>query len=352
MVSTELRRAAVSFLKERGLSERRSCVLIGTSRSGLRYQAHPRDDSDLAERLREIARRHKRYGYRRALALLRRDQLKVNHKRVQRVWQQLGLPCPVRQRRKRSQHPGPVPQEALHPNHVWTYDFVCDTTSDSRTLKFLTVVDEFTRECLAIKVAHRLPAQAVMEVLRWVFAERGVPAYLRSDNGPEFIAKAIQGWLKERQVKPHYIEPGSPWQNAYGESFNGKFRDECLNMELFYSVSEAEPVVETWRRDYNTQRPHSSLNYQTPAEFRAAWDKQCALKSESPQSEPVSLALSRGLYGAHKEGQGTTPCPPQPSSGAALRSLSSGAVSSGQTQTSIAPTGSRCIMTLAEEAKP
>ncbi len=352
MVSTELRRAAVSFLKERGLSERRSCVLIGMSRSGLRYQAHPRDDSDLAQRLREIARQHKRYGYRRALALLRRDRLKVNHKRVHRVWKQIGLQCPIRHRRKRSQHPGPVPQEALHPNHVWTYDFVFDTTSDSRTLKFLTLVDEFTRECLAIKVARRLPAKAVIEVLRSVFAERGVPEYLRSDNGPEFIAKAIQGWLKERQVKTHYIEPGSPWQNAYGESFNGKFRDECLNMEVFYSVSEAETVVETWRRDYNTQRPHSSLNYQTPAEFRAAWDKQSALKSESPQAEPVSLSLSRGLYVAHKEGQGSTPCPPQPSSAAALRSLSSGAVSSEQTQTSIAQMGSRCIMTLAEEAKP
>ena len=335
MVSTELRRAAVSFLKERGLSERRSCVLIGTSRSGLRYQAHPRDDRALAQRLREIARRHKRYGYRRALALLRRDRLRVNHKRVHRVWKQIGLQCPIRHRRKRSQHPGPVPQEALHPNHVWTYDFVFDTTSDSRMLKFLTLVDEFTRECLAIKVARRLPAKAVIEVLRWVFAERGVPEYLRSDNGPEFIAKAIQGWLKERQVKTHYIEPGSPWQNAYGESFNGKFRDECLNMEVFYSVPEAETVVETWRRDYNTQRPHSSLNYQTPAEFRAAWDKQCALKSESPQSEPVSLSLSRGLYVAYKEGQGSTPCPPQPSSAAALRSLSSGAVPSGQTQASI-----------------
>ena len=199
--------------------------------------------------------------------------------------------------------------------------------------------------------------------MRWVFAERGVPEYLRSDNGPEFIAQAIQGWLKERQVKTHDIEPGSPWQNAYGESFNGKFRDECLNMEVFYSVPEAETVVETWRRDYNSQRPHSSLNYQTPAAFRAAWDKPCALKSESPQSEPVSLALSRGLYVAHKAGQGSTPCPPQPSSAAALceaprsaaewaESLSSGAVSSGQTQTRIAQMGSRCIMTLAEEAKP
>ncbi len=247
MVSTELRRAAVSFLKQRGLSERRSCVLIGLSRSGLRYQAHPRDDKDLPERLREIARRHKRYGYRRALALLRRDRLRVNHKRVHRLWKQSGLQCPVRRKRKRSQHSGSVPQEATHSNHVFTYDFVFDTTADSRTLKFLTLVDEFTRECLAIKVERRLPAKAVIEVLERVLVERGVPEYLRSDNGPEFIAKAIQWWLTQRQVKTHYIEPGSPWQNAYGESFNGKFRDECLNMEVFYSLAEATTIVESWR---------------------------------------------------------------------------------------------------------
>jgi putative transposase len=258
-------------LKDQGLSERRSCVLMGVSRSGFRYQGHPRDDSDLAERLRQISRRHKRYGYRRALALLRRDRLKVNHKRVHRVWKRIGLQCPVRHKRKRSQHLAGVPQEATHPNHVWTYDFVFDTTFDSRTLKFLTLVDEFTRECLAIKVGRRLPAKAVIEVLEQVFAERGVPQYLRSDNGPEFIAKAIQSWLKKCQVKTHYIEPGSPWQNAYGESFNGRFRDECLNMEVFYSLAEAATIVEMWRQSYNQERPHSSLGYRTPAEFAAGW---------------------------------------------------------------------------------
>jgi len=271
MVSTELRRTAVGFLKERGLSERRSCVLTGLSRSGLRYHAQPRDDTDLTERLREIARRHKRYGYRRALALLRRERLQVNHKRVHRLWKQVGLQRPVHRRRRRGQHPGAVPQEATHPNHVWTYDVVFDTTSDGRTLKFLTLIDEFTRACLAIEVARRLPAKAVIEVLEPVFAARGVPEYLRSDNGPEFIAKAIQRWLKERQVKTHYIEPGSPWQNAYGESFNGKFRDECLNMEVFYSLAEAQTIVEIWRQSYNNERPHSSLAYQTPAEFVASW---------------------------------------------------------------------------------
>jgi putative transposase len=241
MVSTELRRAVVSFLKERGLSERRSCVLAGLSRSGLRYQAHPRDNTDLAERLREIACRHKRYGYRRALALVCRDQLKVNHKRVHRLCKQIGLQCPVHRKRKRSQHSGLMPQEATRPNHIWTYDFVLDTTSDSRTLKFLTLVDEFTRECLTIKVERRLPAKAVVEVLELVFAGRGVPEYLRSDNGPEFIAKAIQRWLKQRQVKTHYIEPGSPWQNAYGRA----------------STASSATSASTWRCSTASLRPQS-----------------------------------------------------------------------------------------------
>jgi putative transposase len=289
MVSTELRRAAVSFLRERGLSERRGCVLAGVSRSGLRYQAHPRDDNDLAERLREIARRHKRYGYRRALALLRRGQLKVNHKRVYRLWKQIGLQCAVRRKRKRSLHPGSAPQEATHPHHVWTYDFVFDTTSDTRTLKFLNLVDEFTRECLAIKVERRLPAKAVIEVLEQVFTERGVPEYLRSDNGPEFIAKAIQRWLTQRQVQTHYIEPGSPWQNAYGESFNGKFRDECLNMEVFYSLAETATIIQSWRHGYNHERPHSSLAYQTPAEFAATWRLLSGTLEQSPQRAEIGL---------------------------------------------------------------
>ncbi len=210
---------------------------------------------------------------------------------MHRLWKQIGLQCPVRRKRKRSQHPGSVPQVATHPNHVWTYDFVFDTTSDSRTLKFLTLVDEFTRECLAIKVERRLPAKAVIEVLDQVLIERGVPEYLRSDNGPEFIAKAIQRWLTQRQVQAHYIEPGSPWQNAYGESFNGKFRDECLNMEVFYSLAEAATIVESRRHSYNYERPHSSLAYQTPAQFAAIWRLLSGTMERSPQGNEMSLSL-------------------------------------------------------------
>jgi putative transposase len=274
---------AVIFLKQRGLSERRSCVLIGLSMSGLPYQAHPRGDSDLAERLRQITQRHKRYGYRQALALLRRDQINVNHKRVHRLWKQNGLQCPTRCKRKRSQHPGSVPLEATYPNQILTYDFVFDTTFDRHTLKFLTLLDEFTQECLAIRVERRLPAKRVIDVLEQVFAWRGAPEYLRSDNGREFVAEAIQCWLKGRQVKTHYIEPGSPWQNAYGESFNGKFLDECLNMEVFYNPHEAEIVVEMWRKSYNNERPHSSLSYQTPDEFATGWHLRSGTLDSSQQ---------------------------------------------------------------------
>jgi putative transposase len=336
MVSTQLRRQAVDFLKRRGLSERRSCVLARLSRSSLHYVARPRDDGNLEQRLREIAWKHKRYGYRRALALLRRDQVVVNHKRVQRVWKSAGLRCPIHKKRQRRSHAEPVPQEALYPNHVWTYDFLFDVTADGRVLKFLTVIDEYTRECLALVVARRLPAKAVVQILERVFAEQGRPEYVRSDNGPEFTARAIQRRLASQGVETRYIEPGSPWQNGFAESFNGKFRDECLNMEVFYTVVDAQIIVSAWQHEYNTQRPHSSLNYQTPAEFRLAWEQKQLSQSASPQAAPVSLSLSRGLCVQCKKGQDATPCPPQPSSATALRSLSSGAVSSEQTLSSIA----------------
>jgi hypothetical protein len=166
-------------------------------------------------------------------------------------------------------------------------------------LKFLTLIDEYTRECRALEVARRLPAQAVMQVLERVFAEQGRPEYLRSDNGAQFTAPAIQRWLKAQSVNTRDIEPGSPWQNGYGESFNGKFRDECLNMELFYSEAEAQTIVALWRREYNTQRPHSSLHYQTPAEFRAAWEQKCAPKPEAPQTGAAEFsAFQRVVCGA------------------------------------------------------
>jgi putative transposase len=269
------RRQAVAFLRGRGISERRACRLLHIGRSSLRY--HPRADRDeaLRQRLRDLAQRHPRYGYRRAWAVLRREGWAINVKRVHRLWQELGLslPRPRRRRRRRGGGRDPVPVRAEHPNHVWTYDFLKDHCANGQALRILTLVDEFTRECLAIEVGASFGARRVIAVLKRAFAEHGPPEWLRSDNGPEFIAQVLKRWLAERGPKPKYIDPGCPWQNPYGESFNGCLRDECLDRELFANRCEAAVVLEAWRREYNEDRPHSSLGYRTPREFRAAWSR-------------------------------------------------------------------------------
>lgn len=255
-------------LKKHGVSERRSCELVGMRRSSYRYELTSRkDDGELAARLRAIAEEHPAAGYRMAWAHLRREGMRVNHKRVYRVWREEGLSLP-RPRRRRKRKEGAVPLEALHVNHVWTYDFVHDRTLHGQPLRLLTLEDEWTREGLAVEVDRSLPANRVIEVLEWVIAERGAPEYLRSDNGPEFIAQELLNWLKGREVETHHIDPGSPWQNAYGESFNATLRRECLSQEVFHSLREARLVTELWRRWYNEERPHSSLGYLTPVEFR------------------------------------------------------------------------------------
>jgi putative transposase len=268
----------VHQLQARGLSRRRSCALCHISRSSLAYRPRLRRglrDQQLVAQLREIARKHPRYGYRRAHALLCRSGIRVNVKRVHRLWrrERLSVSCrkPKRRRSDRKEMP---PLVATRPNHVWTYDFVHDACANGQRLKLLTLTDEFTRESLAIQVGTSLRSRDVIGVLARVIAERGAPAYLRSDNGPEFVAVAVQRWLKLQQVQTAYIEPGSPWQNAYGESFNGRLRDECLNQEWFRSVQEARVVIGTWRRHYNEERPHSSLGYQTPQEFRRSYERQ------------------------------------------------------------------------------
>jgi putative transposase len=282
-VSPALRRAAAQFLTEAGLSQRRSCALAGLSRSTLHYQPRERDDAAVTQQLREIARANKRYGYRRAAALLRQGQ-PINHKRVQRLWRAAGLQRPAvrRKPRQRLQDPNRSPLQAEYPNHVWTYDFMEDSTADGRKVRLLTVVDEFTRECLAIAVARHQPSAAVITILAQVFARHGRPAFMRSDNGSEFIAHALCAWLYAQQIDTHHIDPGSPWQNGYGESFNGHFRDECLNLEDFPSLLEAQVVTARWRQHYNTQRPHSALDYQTPAAFHRQW---------AAAHRPGSLAL-------------------------------------------------------------
>jgi len=255
------------------VSERRVCQVLGQPRSTQRYAVRERDDEKpLVQRMLSLARRHPRYGYRRIWALLRRDGHRVNRKRVYRLWRREGLKVPRKQRkRRRLGHTGNgcVRHRAERINHVWCYDFVSDQTTDGRVVKFLTVEDEYTRECLAIEVERSIRSTEVIETLRYLFEVRGAPQHIRSDNGPEFIAKALRAWLAESGVKTLYIEPGSPWQNGFNESFNGKLRDELLNGELFMSLTEAKVVTEDWRMAYNHHRPHSSLGYQTPAAFAA-----------------------------------------------------------------------------------
>jgi len=282
-MTAQRRREAVDLLKEDGVSERRGCALVGMARSHYQYEAEGPEDEELVKKIKTMAMKHKRYGYRRIWALLRRAGEHVNIKRVRRLWRKEGLILPRRRPRKRLCRAGSVPLSAQYPNHVWTYDFMQDATADGRKLRILTVVDEFTRESKAIAVERSMPAAKVIEVLDMAFAEGGRPEYLRSDNGPEFIAGVVQQWLASRGTRPHYIAPGSPWQNAYGESFNDKLRGECLNMEVFDTLAQAKVVVSTWRCQYNEARPHSSLGYLTPTEYREQWAKELSL-SHAPRS--------------------------------------------------------------------
>jgi putative transposase len=300
----------------------------------LRYSRHPRDDTKLAERLRKEAKRHPRYGYRRVWVLLRRKQ-RVNLKRVYRVWREQGLCLPRRRPKKPRHGDGAVPCQATYPNHVWTYDFIHDACINGRKLKMLCVVDEFTRECLAIETATSLPARAVIAVLQRVFAEHGAPEFIRSDNGPEFIAKIIKRWLATAGTQTMYIEPGSPWQNPYVESFHGKFRDECLNMETFANLAEAKVVNEAWRREYNNERPHSSLGYLTPLEFKARWQRTQAATADGQKR--LSLSLLGPTDGEDGDGPSSSPGPPsvRPPA-AALGSHSCGALSSERANRNVA----------------
>lgn len=261
-------------MQRRGLSQRRACALLGLARSTARYRHRSQEaEGELVERIRELACKHPRFGYRRVGALLRRDGKPVNHKRVYRLWRREGLAVPQRATKKRGSRPKQErPLPATEPDQVWTVDFLQDQTVSGQKLRLLTVTDEFTRESLAIEVGTSLTAKRVVETLSRVIAERGrAPAYLRSDNGPEFVALALRGFLRHRGVATAYIEPGSPWQNGFAESFHSRFRDEFLNREVFLSTVDAQVRARVWRRWYNEERPHSSLGYQTPREFAVRW---------------------------------------------------------------------------------
>lgn len=269
MIAPDSKRQAVRQAVETlDVSERRACQVLDQPRSTQRYEKQvPDDEALLRERIIELASEYGRYGYRRVTALLRNEGWIVNHKRVQRIWREEGLKVPQKQPKRGRlwlNNGSVVRLRPLFAKHVWSYDFMEDRTHNGVKFRTLNVIDEYTRECLAIKAARRLTSHDVVEVLTDLFIERGVPVHIRSDNGSEFIAKRVREWLAKLQVRPLYIEPGSPWENGYIESFNGKMRDELLNGEIFYSLKEAQVLIEMWRRHYNTVRPHSSLGYRAP----------------------------------------------------------------------------------------
>jgi putative transposase len=251
------------------VSERRACRVLGQPRSTQRRKRLvPNDEPALVKHMVKLASEYGRYGYRRVTALLRAEGFGVNHKRVERLWRLEGLKVPQKQPKRGRlwlNDGSCIRLRPAYPDHVWSYDFMADRTTDGRALKLLTIIDEYSRECLAIDVGRSLTSDHVMERLSQLFVERGVPAYLRSDNGPEFTAKAVRHWLEKIGVGTLYIEPGSPWENGYGESFNGKFRDELLNRELLDTVLETQVLADRYRRHYNTVRPHSALGYRPPA---------------------------------------------------------------------------------------
>jgi putative transposase len=251
------------------VSQRRVCQLISQPRATQRYERILKnDEAVLVKRMIELTKQYGRYGYRRVTALLQLEGFRVNHKRIERLWKREGLKVPQKQpKRKRLwfNDGSCVRLRPRYKNHVWSYDFVHDRTCNGKAIRMLTVIDEHTRECLAIEVNRKLNSHNVMDVLSQLFIKNGTPQYIRSDNGPEFIAKRLRCWLKRHWINTLFIEPGSPWENGYIESFNGKLRDELLKREVFDTLFEAQVLIERWRQEYNTVRPHSSLGYCPPA---------------------------------------------------------------------------------------
>ena len=268
-MSSQVRREQVAFAIERGHPKRRACELIGIARSTLRYERRlPLRDAPALAAMRRLAQQYPRYGYRRIRVFLKREGHLMSWKRAHRLWQCAGLQLPKRRPRRRVAASRPRPLPPTGPNSVWAYDFVFDACANGQQLKCLTVIDEYTRECLAIDVAGSIRSRRVIEVLARLVSERGAPRIIRSDNGPEFVSKRVLEWIVESGIEMAHIDPGKPWQNGTDESFNGRLRDECLSLEWFRSRLEARVIIEQWRRHYNAVRPHSSLGYRTPNEFR------------------------------------------------------------------------------------
>ena len=271
-MSPSRKRVAVSALQESfDVSERRACMVLDQPRSSQRYAGRVRDDEPrLTSRMLELVRRHPRYGYRRIAAQLRQEGWSVNAKRVHRLWRREGLKVP-RRRRKRRRRGSSVNachrRRAERMNDVWCWDFVYDRTTSGSPLKWLSIVDEYTRECLCLQASRSITSENVLDRLSELFAIRGAPRHIRSDNGPEFIAGAVRGWLERLDIAALYIEPGSPWENGYAESFHSRFRDEFLAVEEFESLAAARRLTAAWQAEYNERRPHSALAYRTPSAY-------------------------------------------------------------------------------------
>ncbi len=275
LLSPAKRRQAVAQIRDalgpERVSERRACRVLGQRRSTQRRQSHvPDDEARLVKNMTELATKYGRYGYRTIMGLLRIEGWRVNDKRIERLWRREGLKVPRKQPKRRRLWLNDGSCVRLRPaykDNVLSYDFVQDRTSDRRAFRMLVIMDEYSRECLSIDVARRLNSEDVLERLNDLFIRRGTPAYLRSDNGPEFTARRVRDWLERVEVQTLFIEPGSPWENGFVESFNGRLRQECLNQHWFLSLEDAQERVDRWRVDYNEQRPHSALGNRTLREF-------------------------------------------------------------------------------------
>ena len=275
-MSPERRRVAVRRLQGRfGASQRRACAVVGQHRSSQRHARTPvPDEEHLRRRLHALAKRNKRLGYKKQHAILCREGWKVNRKRVRRIWREEGLQVPARKRRRRRGRRAPGHIAPCRPDQVWAMDFQFDDITRGRRVKILNVTDEFTRESLAGKAARHITAKDAVAVLEEIAGRRGAPTHIRCDNGPEFISKALHRWCSSKGSETAHIEPGSPWQNPFVESYNGKLRKELLDLELLDSVLEAQVLIDDWREEYNTYRPHQSLGYLTPVEFARRWRKE------------------------------------------------------------------------------
>jgi putative transposase len=294
-VSPARKREAVTKLADKlGMSERRACRVLNQPRSSQRRQAKRRDDEPaLVKRMLELVRERPRFGYRRIAALLRQEGFRASETRMLRLWRQEGLKVPRKQRKRRALGSGAAsvlarPAEA--PNDVWCWDFTFDRTMAGSPLKWLSIVDEFTRECLCLKCARSVTSEDAIDALAELFAMRGAPKCLRSDNGPEFVAHAMRKWLAQIGVETLYVEPGSPWQNGYAESFHSRCRDEFLGAEEFESLAAARKLTAAWREDYNHRRPHGSLGYVAPAAFAARW--AASATATPPLQQPSGVPLT------------------------------------------------------------